>query len=206
MFSRVTVGEPRRSEQSSDKSNRKRKIRSRDTEEEYLSYRMAGESRRDGGHFEVFFTAINNPERTSFRELTQARGRIEACRDSSSFMPLSTLLFLLIARSYILLLLSRLQAALFVKQYLPGSSVHRGGYKGTYTTYFETRKNNVSSLVGQTIGRSRLRVTHARVPKTLDFRCTSPLSRKPRRSMIYSKWSTVSTTKRSDKKDEIYIR
>lgn len=30
------------------------------------------ELRRDGGHFEVFFTAINNPERTSFRELTQA--------------------------------------------------------------------------------------------------------------------------------------
>lgn len=30
------------------------------------------EPRRDGGHFEVFFTAINNPERTSFRELTRA--------------------------------------------------------------------------------------------------------------------------------------
>lgn len=30
------------------------------------------ELRRDGEHFKVFFTAINNPERTSFRELTQA--------------------------------------------------------------------------------------------------------------------------------------
>lgn len=30
------------------------------------------ELRRDGEHFEVFFTAINNPERTSFHELTQA--------------------------------------------------------------------------------------------------------------------------------------
>lgn len=41
-------GVPRRSEQSSDKSNRKGKSRSRDTEEEYLSYRMAGrvEARR----------------------------------------------------------------------------------------------------------------------------------------------------------------
>lgn len=77
-------GVPRRSEQSSDKSNRKRKSRSRDTEEEYLSYRTAGrvEARRRT-HFEVFFTAINNPERTSFRELTQAsceRGRIEVRR------------------------------------------------------------------------------------------------------------------------------
>lgn len=128
-------------------------------------------------------------------------------RDSSSFMPLSTLPPFPLLHSFIyssLFLvspgLSLRQAISTWKQCPPRGYV---GYKGTYTTYFESRRNNVSPLVGQMIGRLSTACPGFRGP---GLPASLSSSQKPRRSVIYPKWSTVSNTKSSDKEDEIYIR
>lgn len=133
----------------------------------------------DGGHFEVFFTAINNPERTSSREpLTRApRGKdrgVLAIADSfvpvpkeHLFVPLriSALLSSFLLRAFIFLRFSfhfrdpplrtsRPSVYHFSCGVLEAISTWKCpawghvGHEGTYTTYFEARRNNVSPLVG----------------------------------------------------------
>lgn len=65
--------------------------RERDGRKVSLLIARLTESRQDGGHLKVFSTAINNPERMSFHELTRSErgGGIEVRRDSSFFEPLS---------------------------------------------------------------------------------------------------------------------
>lgn len=48
--------------------------RERDGRKVSLLIARLTESKQDGGHLKVFSTAINNPERMSFHELTRARG------------------------------------------------------------------------------------------------------------------------------------
>ena len=171
------------------------------------SYRAAG---RAGGHFEVvvFFTTINNPERTSFRDTGESsrerKGRGgERCDNSflgASIVtcpPPSLFFFVSVMRLFPRVILALRRA---ISTWGLMSAREHVGHEGIYTTYFETRRSNVSTLVGA--GRSVDRdygsptefATLPGAPIGLPGYTTGgPPARKSRRIplVIYPKWSAL---------------
>lgn len=180
--------------------------------EEHLSLSLIArpsESRRDGGDFEVFFTAINNPERTSFRELDTGvpPERGSRCAAIAALIYVHLYQPLPLAPSFSFFLFLPFCQIISIWKWYPG-----GPRSHLHDLFRATRRNNVSPLVGLAIGWSRLRERVRVLLRTLplgllDFRYTSGSSCENRGTLdaIYTKWSTELRAWRITWEREIYL-